>query len=83
MNSEFKFGTLSIYQIGEFVSKRMMEDNLDGNAELTITMDEDKFKLIDEDLFYRMRTSEEQEFVPSEGEIIVNFDNLKIILKEK
>ena len=80
---EFKFGTLSIFEIGEFVSKKLMEDRVSGNAELTVNLDEKEFKLLDEDLFYRMRTDGTQEFIPSEGEIIVNFDKLRIVVKNK
>lgn len=83
MSTEFKFGTLSIFEIGEFVSKRIMEDRVDGNAELVINLNDKEFKLLDEDLFYRMKTDESQEFIPSEGEIIVNFDKLKIVIKNK
>lgn len=83
MNTEFKFGTLAIYEIGEFVSNKIREGNTSGDAELTINVSEDEFKLIDEDLFYRLREDDTQEFVPSEGIININFDNVKIIVKNK
>jgi hypothetical protein len=45
MNTEFKFGTLAIYEIGEFVSNKIREGNTSGDAELTINVSEDEFNL--------------------------------------
>lgn len=83
MNTEFKFGTLAIYEIGGFVSNKIREGNTSGDVDLTINVNDEEFKLIDEDLFYRLREDETQEFVPSDGIINVNFDNVKIIIKNK
>ena len=33
--------------------------------------------------YYRNRKDESQEFIPSEGEIDINFELVKIIVKEK
>lgn len=79
---EFKFGTMSIYDIGLFISNRLREDGITNKAELSIYVSEDEFKKIDEDLYYRNRVNDEQDFIPSEGEIIVNFDMVKIIVKQ-
>lgn len=78
MNTEFKLGTVSIMEIGEFLSKKLVQDGVDNNAELKIYLNEDEFKRVDEDLFYRMRENEEKEFEPSENEIMVNFDKVKV-----
>lgn len=78
---QFKLGAFGIYEIGEFLSNKLAEENVSGKAELTIFLNENEFKVLDEDLFYRMRTNENDEFVPSEGEIIVNFDKTKIKIK--
>ena len=61
----------------------MKEDGIEDTAELNIFLNKDEFKRVDEDLFYRMREDESQEFIPSEGEIIINFDKVKINIKEK
>lgn len=80
---DFKFGAISISEIGNAISKKLIDDNVDGIAELSIELGSDEFKRVDEDLYYRMRDNENEEFIPSEGEIIVNFDKLKVIIKEK
>lgn len=82
-STEFKFGAISISEIGNFISKKLTDDNVDGVAELSIELGKDEFKRLDEDLYYRMRENEDEEFIPSEGEIIINFDKLKVMVKEK
>ena len=42
-----------------------------------------KFKRVDEDLFYRNRRGDREDFIPSEGEININFDGVKIIIKQR
>ena len=79
---EFKFGTMSIYELGQFISAKLKEDGVTYPSELTVYVDEQQFKKVDEDLYYRNRKDESQEFVPSEGEIVVNFEGIKIIIKE-
>lgn len=83
MNTEFKFGTVSISELGNFISDKLKEDGIEDTAELNILLNKDEFKRVDEDLFYRMREDESQEFIPSEGEIVINFDKVKINIKEK
>jgi len=80
---EFKFGTMSIYELGQFISDKLHDDGVNERAVLTVYVNTDEFKKVDEDLYYRNRTDEKQEFVPSDGEIIVNFDNVKILIKVK
>ena len=77
----FKLGTLSIFELGQFISEKLRDDGVEEQAILSIYVNEDEFKKVDEDLYYRNRTDEKQEFVPSDGEIIVNFDNVKILIK--
>lgn len=79
----FKLGTLSIFELGQFISEKLRDDGVEEQAILSIYVNEDEFKKVDEDLYYRNRTDEKQEFVPSDGEIIVNFDNVKILIKIK
>lgn len=80
---EFKFGTMSISELGQFISDKLHDDGVKERAVLTVYVNTDEFKKVDEDLYYRNRTDEKQEFVPSDGEIIVNFDNVKILIKVK
>ncbi len=80
---EFKFGTMSISELGQFISDKLRDDGVKEQAVLTVYVNNEEFKKVDEDLYYRNKTDEKQEFIPSDGEIIVNFDNVKILIKVK
>ncbi len=80
---EFKFGTMSIFELGQFISSKLKEDGVTIQSELTVYVTNEEFKKVDEDLYYRNRKDESQEFIPSEGEIDINFELVKIIVKEK
>jgi len=80
---EFKFGTMSIFELGQFISSKLKEDGVTAQSELTVYVTSEEFKKVDEDLYYRNRKDESQEFIPSEGEIDINFELVKIIVKEK
>jgi len=80
---EFKFGTMSISELGQFISDKLYDDGVKEQAVLTVYVNNEEFKKVDEDLYYRNKTDENQEFVPSDGEIIVNFDNVKILIKSE
>jgi len=80
---EFKFGTMSIFELGQFISSKLKEDGVTIQSILTVYVASEEFKKIDEDLYYRNRKDESQEFIPSEGEIDINFELVKIIIKEK
>lgn len=77
----FKFGTMSIFELGQSISSKLKSDGIIKQSELTIYVSKEEFKKIDEDLFYRNRKDESQEFIPSEKEIDINFDLVKIIVK--
>ena len=80
---EFKFGSMSIVELGDIISEKLAEDGVTEKSELIVYVNNDEFKKIDEDLFYRTRKDENTEFVPSEGEIDVNFEGVNIIIKQK
>ena len=80
---DFKFGTMSIFELGQFISSKLKEDGITIQSELIVYVTSEEFKKIDEDLYYRNRKNESQEFIPSEGEIDINFELVKIIVKEK
>ena len=80
---EFKFGTMSIFELGQFISSKLKEDGVTMQSILTVYVTSEEFKKVDEDLYYRNRKDESQEFIPSEGEIDINFELVKIIVKEK
>ena len=74
---------MSIFELGQFISFKLKEDGVTMQSELTVYVTSEEFKKIDEDLYYRNRKDESQEFIPSEGEIDINFELVKIIVKEK
>jgi len=80
---EFKFGTMSIFELGQYISSKLKEDGITIQSEFSVYVTSEEFKKIDEDLYYRNRKNESQEFIPSEGEIVINFELVKIIVKEK
>lgn len=74
---------MSIFELGQLISARLKEDGITQQSELYVYVDKEQFKKVDEDLFYRNKKDDNQKFVPSEGEIIINFEGVKIIVKEK
>jgi hypothetical protein len=80
---EFKFGTMSIFELGQMVSSKLREDGITQKSELCVYLNEEEFKKVDEDLFYRTKRGDREDFIPSEGEIDINFDGVKIIVKQK
>ena len=80
---DFKFGSMSIFELGNMVSGSLKKDGITQKAELTIYLNEEEFKKVDEDLFYRTRRDDKADFVPSEGEIDINFEAVKIIVKQR
>lgn len=80
---EFKFGSNSIIELGGVISNALKENGVVNKAELTICLNADEFRKVDEDLFYRNKKNSEQEFIPSDEEIDVNFELVKIIIKQE
>ena len=80
---EFKFGTMSIFELGQMVSSKLSEDGITQKSELCVYLNEEEFKKVDEDLFYRTKRGDREDFIPSEGEIDINFDGVKIIVKQR
>ena len=81
--SDFNFGTASILELGNSVSEFLKSEGITEKAKMIIYVNENEFKKVDEDLFYRNKTSDDEEFVPSEGEIETNFDLIEIFIKQK
>lgn len=81
----FKLGTIGIFELGEMIVKKLHENGVTEKSELIVRLNKEEFEKVDEDLFYRNRKNEDEEFIPSEGEIDINIDSLKIIIitKEK
>lgn len=69
-------------EIGTYLSDKIASHKLDKNAEFTIEVDEESFKKIDEDLFYRNNVDGKGEFTPSFSIITVKFPFVNIIIKK-
>jgi hypothetical protein len=80
---EFKFGTASIFELGQNISSKLIDDGVTIKSELSIFLNEEEFKKVDEDLFYRNRQNEDEEFIPSDSEIDINFELVRIVIKKK
>lgn len=80
---EFRFGTISIVELGNSISNKLKEDGITNKSELIVYLSDNEFRKVDEDLYYRNRKDDSEEFVPSDNEIIVNFEMVKIIVKKE
>jgi hypothetical protein len=80
---EFNLSSMSIFSIGSVLSETLADYGVREKADLVIYLNEDEFKKVDEDLFYRNRKSEDDEFIPSEGEIDIKYNGVRIIIKNK
>ena len=76
-----------IFKIGEEVSDVLKENKVLNRTLLTIYGDEEWFKKIDEDIFYKLKNrgviDKEKEFIPSEDEILLEFENLNFEIKKE
>ena len=79
----FNFGAVNIFELGQLISNKLIEDGVSQQSQLYVFVNNDEFKKIDEDLFYRNKKDENEEFIPSQGEIDVNFEKVKIIVKNQ
>lgn len=85
MEKEYKFGAVNIAELASTLQEKLTEYGITKKSILTVCLDTDEFKKVDEDLFYRMNEDNEEkgEFIPSEGEIKVTFNNLEIDVIEE
>jgi hypothetical protein len=81
--NDFNLSSMSIFSLGSVLSETLTEYGVKEKADLVIYLNDEEFKMVDEDLFYRNRKDDKEEFVPSEGEIDINFELAKIIIKKK
>lgn len=76
--SELSLNSMKIYELGEYIAKFLNENGLSKENDLVISVTKDELRKIDEDLYYRNKP-EGQEFVPSDNDVVVKFENLNII----
>ena len=70
--------SMKIYELGEYITKFLGENGLTKENDLVIKVTKDELKKIDEDLYYRNKPKGE-DFIPSDNDVIVKFENLNII----
>lgn len=76
--SELTLNSMKIYELGEYIAKFLNENGLSKENDLVISVTKDELRKIDEDLYYRNKP-EGKEFVPSDNDVVVKFENLNII----
>lgn len=69
--------SFSIMDLGKYITKKLNETNNKINNVLTITVSNEEFHKIDEDLYYRQNPNGTS-YIPSVDEIAINFDNVTI-----
>lgn len=67
-----------IFELGAYIAKFLSENGLNKENDLVIKVTKEELKKIDEDLYYRNKP-EGKEFVPSDNDVVVKFENLTII----
>ena len=67
-----------IFELGAYIAKFLNENGLNNENDLVVKVTKEELKKIDEDLYYRNKP-EGKEFVPSDNDVVVKFENLTII----
>ena len=75
---ELTLNSMKIFELGEYVNKFLHENGIDSESDLVVKVTKDELKKIDEDLYYRNKP-EGKEFIPSDNDVVVKFENLNII----
>ena len=73
-----KLDSKRIFELGEELSNKLREDGIERFSELIINVSKEELRKIDEDLFYRRERDKNEEFIPSDNEININFDKIRI-----
>jgi len=75
---ELTLNSNKIFELGDYVANFLKDNGLNHENDLVIKVKKGELKKIDEDLYYRNKP-EGKEFVPSDNDVIVKFENLNII----
>ena len=81
---ELKLTSYNIADLGSMLSDKLYELGIT-DPTLVIKLPSKEFKKVDEDLFYRNRNrkSDDEEYIPSDNDIDISFNNVKIIINKK
>ena len=71
--------TNEIYKMGHELSQSLIKNKVTLKNELNIKVDEESFKKIDEDLYYRSNPNDDN-FSPSQSKIKITFPCLEIFI---
>lgn len=71
--------TNEIYKMGHELSQSLIKNKVTLKNELNIKVDDESFKKIDEDLYYRSNPNDDN-FSPSQSKIKVTFPCLEIFI---
>ena len=75
-------GFFELIELGGTIEKQLVRNDIKTDNILTLVVNKDLFTKIDEDIYYR-QFPEGTDFVPSENEITINFEFLRIkLIKE-
>ena len=75
---ELTLNSIKIYELGEYVTRFLHDNGLTIENDLVIRVSKENLKKIDEDLYYRNKP-DGNEFIPSDSDVVVKFENLNII----
>ena len=81
--NEFNLSSMSIFSLGSVLTETLAEYGVREKADLTLYLNDEEFNKVDEDLFYRNRKDENEEFIPSDGEIDITFEGVNLVIKKK
>lgn len=76
--SELNLSSSKIFELGNYITRFLSENGVSTENDLVIKVTSDELRKIDEDLYFRNKP-EGKDFVPSENDLIVKFENLNII----
>lgn len=71
--------TNEIYKMGHELSQSLIKNKVTLKNELNIKVDDESFKKIDEDLYYRSNSNDDN-FSPSQSKIKITFPCLEIFI---
>lgn len=70
-----------LMKLGQMITNELKDMRFNSECVLTMKLDKDKLLKLDEDLYYR-QYPDGKDYVPTDGEINVKFDNLTIVVTE-
>lgn len=77
MADELKLSSYNLFDMGNKLDKMLHDNGVKNKSTLIINVNNDELKKIDEDLYYR-NNPKGNDYVPTEGEILITFKNLII-----